>query len=94
MKPPRRAWSSATAVSRTSASSEKFTEPRARGAAARASLRRARFDVITTDPIHPYVAGSASLYTTEHLRLSREDLIREICKSEDVEILKGAVKSG
>lgn len=34
----------------------------------------ARFDVITTDPIHPYVAGSASLYTTEHLRLSREHL--------------------
>jgi spermidine synthase len=34
----------------------------------------ARFDVITTDPIHPYVAGSASLYTTEHLRLSRDHL--------------------
>jgi spermidine synthase len=34
----------------------------------------ARFDVITTDPIHPYVAGCASLYTTEHLRLSREHL--------------------
>jgi hypothetical protein len=30
--------------------------------------------VITTNPIHPYVAGSASLYTTEHLRLSREHL--------------------
>jgi spermidine synthase len=36
--------------------------------------RGARFDVITTDPIHPYVAGSASLYTTEHLRLSRDHL--------------------
>jgi spermidine synthase len=36
--------------------------------------RGARFDVVTTDPIHPYVAGSASLYTTEHLRLSREHL--------------------
>jgi spermidine synthase len=34
----------------------------------------ARFDVITTDPIHPYVAGSASLYTSEHLRLSRAHL--------------------
>jgi spermidine synthase len=34
----------------------------------------ARFDVITTDPIHPYVAGSASLYTSEHLRLSRDHL--------------------
>jgi spermidine synthase len=36
--------------------------------------RGAKFDVVTTDPIHPYVAGSASLYTTEHLRLSREHL--------------------
>lgn len=36
--------------------------------------RGARFDVVTTDPIHPYVAGSAALYTTEHLRLSRDRL--------------------
>jgi spermidine synthase len=36
--------------------------------------RGANFDVVTTDPIHPYVAGSASLYTTEHLRLSRDHL--------------------
>lgn len=33
-----------------------------------------RYDVITTDPIHPGVAGSASLFTTEHLRLCRSRL--------------------
>jgi spermidine synthase len=33
-----------------------------------------RYDVITTDPIHPGVAGCASLFTTEHLRLCRSRL--------------------
>jgi spermidine synthase len=32
------------------------------------------FDVVTTDPIHPYVAGSASLYTVEHLLRCRSRL--------------------
>jgi spermidine synthase len=35
-----------------------------------------RFDVVTTDPIHPYVAGSASLYTVEHLLHCRSRLRR------------------
>lgn len=34
----------------------------------------ASFDLITTDPIHPGVAGSTSLYTVEHLRLCRSRL--------------------
>ncbi len=32
------------------------------------------FDLVTTDPIHPGVAGSGSLYTVEHLRLCRTRL--------------------
>jgi spermidine synthase len=32
------------------------------------------FDLITTDPIHPGVAGSGALYTVEHLRLCRNRL--------------------
>jgi spermidine synthase len=36
--------------------------------------RGAQFDVVTTDPIHPYIAGSAALYTTQHLRLSKDRL--------------------
>ena len=32
------------------------------------------FDVVTTDPIHPAVAGSSSLYTVEHVRLCRRRL--------------------
>jgi spermidine synthase len=34
----------------------------------------ASFDLITTDPIHPGVAGSGSLYTVEHFRLCRTRL--------------------
>jgi hypothetical protein len=34
----------------------------------------ASFDLVTTDPIHPGVAGSTSLYTVEHLRLCRSRL--------------------
>jgi spermidine synthase len=32
------------------------------------------FDLVTTDPIHPGVAGSGSLYTVEHFRLCRSRL--------------------
>jgi spermidine synthase len=35
---------------------------------------REKFDVITSDPIHPWVKGAASLYTQEYLRLARERL--------------------
>ncbi|MDB5343683.1 MAG: Spermine synthase [Schlesneria sp.] len=34
------------------------------------------FDVITTDPIHPWVKGAASLYTTEFFDLCRKHLNR------------------
>ncbi len=34
----------------------------------------ASFDLVTTDPIHPGVAGSGSLYTVEHFRLCRTRL--------------------
>jgi spermidine synthase len=33
-----------------------------------------RFDVITTDPIHPWVRGAATLYSLEYLRSAREHL--------------------
>ncbi len=33
-----------------------------------------KFDVITSDPIHPWVKGAASLYTQEYLALARERL--------------------
>ena len=33
-----------------------------------------KFDVITTDPIHPWIKGSASLYTKEYLELARNHL--------------------
>jgi spermidine synthase len=33
-----------------------------------------RFDVITSDPIHPWVKGAASLYTAEYFHLLRERL--------------------
>jgi spermidine synthase len=33
-----------------------------------------QFDVITSDPIHPWVKGSATLYTKEYLALAREHL--------------------
>lgn len=32
------------------------------------------FDVITSDPIHPWVKGAAALYTTEYFELAREHL--------------------
>lgn len=32
------------------------------------------YDVVTTDPIHPAVAGSSSLYTVEHVRLCKSRL--------------------
>jgi spermidine synthase len=35
---------------------------------------REKFDVITSDPIHPWVKGAASLYTQEYLGLARERL--------------------
>ena len=34
----------------------------------------APYDVVTTDPIHPYIAGSALLYTSEHFELCRRRL--------------------
>lgn len=34
------------------------------------------FDVITTDPIHPWVKGAAALYTTEFFELCRQHLNR------------------
>ena len=33
-----------------------------------------RYDVITSDPIHPFVAGSANLYTVDFYRIIRERL--------------------
>ncbi|MCJ7580371.1 MAG: fused MFS/spermidine synthase [Candidatus Aminicenantes bacterium] len=33
-----------------------------------------KFDVITTDPIHPWIKGSASLYTKEYLELVKRHL--------------------
>ncbi len=33
-----------------------------------------KFDIITSDPIHPWVRGAATLYTTEYLTLAREHL--------------------
>lgn len=33
-----------------------------------------KFDIITTDPIHPWVKGAAKLYTAEYLTLCRERL--------------------
>ena len=33
-----------------------------------------RFDIITTDPIHPWVRGAAALYTTEFFELCKERL--------------------
>jgi spermidine synthase len=35
---------------------------------------RRRYDVITSDPIHPWARGSAYLYTTEYYQLARERL--------------------
>jgi spermidine synthase len=32
------------------------------------------FDIITSDPIHPWVKGSASLYTAEYFRMCRDHL--------------------
>ena len=33
-----------------------------------------KFDVITTDPIHPWVRGAATLYSLEYLEIAREHL--------------------
>jgi spermidine synthase len=33
-----------------------------------------RFDLVTTDPIHPWTAGSGNLYTTEYFELARSRL--------------------
>jgi len=33
-----------------------------------------RFDIITSDPIHPWVKGSATLYTEEYFRLVKQHL--------------------
>ena len=33
-----------------------------------------RFDVITTDPIHPWVRGAATLYSLEYLQIARDHL--------------------
>ncbi len=33
-----------------------------------------KFDIITSDPIHPWVRGAATLYTTEYLTLARQHL--------------------
>lgn len=35
---------------------------------------REKFDIITTDPIHPWIKGSASLYTKEYLELAKQHL--------------------
>jgi spermidine synthase len=35
---------------------------------------REKFDVITSDPIHPFVKGSAALYTTEYFDLCKQRL--------------------
>ena len=33
-----------------------------------------RFDIITTDPIHPWVRGAATLYSLEYLQIARDHL--------------------
>jgi spermidine synthase len=33
-----------------------------------------KFDIITTDPIHPWVRGAATLYSLEYLQIAREHL--------------------
>ena len=33
-----------------------------------------KFDIITSDPIHPWVRGAATLYSLEYLKLSKEHL--------------------
>jgi spermidine synthase len=33
-----------------------------------------KFDIITSDPIHPWVRGAATLYTTEYLQLAKKHL--------------------
>ena len=33
-----------------------------------------KFDIITSDPIHPWVKGAATLYTTEYLELAKQHL--------------------
>jgi spermidine synthase len=38
------------------------------------STTREKFDIITTDPIHPWVKGSAALYTKEYFELLAEHL--------------------
>jgi len=35
---------------------------------------REKFDIITSDPIHPFVKGSASLYSKEYFQMMRERL--------------------
>jgi spermidine synthase len=35
---------------------------------------REKFDIITSDPIHPWVRGAATLYTEEYLQLARKHL--------------------
>jgi spermidine synthase len=35
---------------------------------------REKFDIITTDPIHPWIKGSAALYTVEYLNLAKKHL--------------------
>jgi spermidine synthase len=35
---------------------------------------RERFDIITSDPIHPWIKGSAALYTEQYFELAREHL--------------------
>ena len=37
-------------------------------------VERDRFDVITSDPIHPWVKGTATLYSTEYFELCRRRL--------------------
>ena len=33
-----------------------------------------KFDIITSDPIHPWVKGSATLYTTEYFEMVKDHL--------------------
>ena len=35
---------------------------------------REKFDIITSDPIHPWIKGSAALYTTEYFEMCRKHL--------------------
>lgn len=37
----------------------------------------AQYDVITSDPIHPWVAGSTNLYSSEHYQLCRQHLKKD-----------------